>query len=178
MKTYDLVRELRREAIPVLGGFHSPMERECLSLLLGGSQPVVICLGRGLEGMRIPLLWKQPLADGRLLIFSCFDKRHRRLTRETAASRNRYVSILADQFLVAHAAPESGTERLCAQMLEAGKRIWTPPCEQNRHLLSLGAQPLTRETMLQLRPLSVGTGLNGELGGGLFSGRTGSLSSG
>jgi predicted Rossmann fold nucleotide-binding protein DprA/Smf involved in DNA uptake len=177
MKTYDLVRELRREAIPVLGGFHSPMERECLSLLLGGSQPVVICLGRCLEGMRIPGLWKQPLADGRLLILSCFDERHRRLTKETAACRNRYVSILADQVLVAHAAPGSRTERLCQKVLDSGKTVWTPLCQQNRHLLSLGAQPLTLETLPELRSLSAGPGLNGEREDDLFGGSAGTLRS-
>jgi predicted Rossmann fold nucleotide-binding protein DprA/Smf involved in DNA uptake len=162
MKTYDLVRELRRESIPVLGGFHSPMERECLSSLLGGSQPVVICLGRSLEAMRIPTLWKQPLADGRLLVLSCFDNRHRRLTRKTATTRNTYVSILADQVLAAHAAPGSGTERLCRKVLEAGKKLWATPCEQNRHLFSMGAQPLTLETLPELRALSFGTRTDGQ----------------
>ena len=43
LQTYDLARALRDAGIAVIGGFHSPMEKECLELLLRGRQPVVIC---------------------------------------------------------------------------------------------------------------------------------------
>ena len=32
LRTYDLARALRDAGIPVIGGFHSPMEKECLDL--------------------------------------------------------------------------------------------------------------------------------------------------
>ena len=41
LKTYDLARELRDKGVPVISGFHSPMEKECLSLLLRGKQPII-----------------------------------------------------------------------------------------------------------------------------------------
>ncbi len=34
IKTYDAIRQLRDAGIVVAGGFHSPMERECLDFLL------------------------------------------------------------------------------------------------------------------------------------------------
>jgi hypothetical protein len=34
LKTYDLARDLRDADVPVIGGFHTPMEKECLRLLL------------------------------------------------------------------------------------------------------------------------------------------------
>jgi predicted Rossmann fold nucleotide-binding protein DprA/Smf involved in DNA uptake len=34
--TYDLARALRDAGVPVICGFHSPMEKECLDLLLRG----------------------------------------------------------------------------------------------------------------------------------------------
>ena len=40
LQTYDLARALRDACVPVIGGFHSPMEKECLALLLRGTQPV------------------------------------------------------------------------------------------------------------------------------------------
>ena len=43
LQTYDLVRALRDAGVAVIGGFHSPMEKECLDLLLRGNQPIVIC---------------------------------------------------------------------------------------------------------------------------------------
>jgi hypothetical protein len=44
--TYDLARALRNSDVPVIGGFQSPMEKECLYLLLRGQQPIVICPAR------------------------------------------------------------------------------------------------------------------------------------
>ena len=51
---YDLARALRDSGISVISGFHAPMERECLDLLLRGRQPVVICPARNIERMRLP----------------------------------------------------------------------------------------------------------------------------
>src|SRR2546427_1298866 len=80
LQTYDLARALRDAGIPVIGGFHSPMEKECLALLLRGTQPVVVCPARGIENIRLPAAWKHPLAEGRLLILSPFERKHRRAT--------------------------------------------------------------------------------------------------
>lgn len=51
LKVYDAARELRDAGITVIGGFHSPMEKECLALLLRGRQPIVVCPAHGLEEM-------------------------------------------------------------------------------------------------------------------------------
>jgi hypothetical protein len=64
LKTYDLARALREAQIPVIGGFHSPMEKECLKLLLRGNQPVIICPARSIWS-RLPGEWKLPLDQGR-----------------------------------------------------------------------------------------------------------------
>ena len=55
LKTYDLARMLRETDATIIGGFQSPMEKECLDLLLRGSASVVVCPARGLGRMRIPL---------------------------------------------------------------------------------------------------------------------------
>ena len=39
LQTYDLAQCLRQSGVTVIGGFHSPMERECLTILLRGTQP-------------------------------------------------------------------------------------------------------------------------------------------
>ena len=39
VQTYDLARALRDAGVSVIGGFHSPMEKECLDFLLRGKQP-------------------------------------------------------------------------------------------------------------------------------------------
>jgi predicted Rossmann fold nucleotide-binding protein DprA/Smf involved in DNA uptake len=80
LQTYDVAKDLRATAIPVIGGFHSPMEYECLRILLRGPQPIIICPARSLNGMRLPKEYKKPLDQGRLLLLSPFLDKLRRAT--------------------------------------------------------------------------------------------------
>lgn len=142
LRTYDLARDLREQGVTVVGGFHSPMERECLTLLLRGEQPIVICPARSLERMRIPPEWRQPLEADRLLLLSPFPPTVRRITAATALARNRFVASVADRVFVAHAAPGSKTEEFCREVLSSGKPLLTFEAEENKELFKLGALPL------------------------------------
>ena len=53
---------LRDAKIAVISGFHSPLEKDCLELLLRGDQLIVICPARNIENMRMPAAWRGPLA--------------------------------------------------------------------------------------------------------------------
>src|SRR5574341_2356159 len=64
LRTYDLAIALREANIPVIGGFHTPMEKECLEVLLRGQQPVVICPARSIASLRMPISWRKPYAEG------------------------------------------------------------------------------------------------------------------
>ena len=146
LQLYDLAERLRAAAVPVIGGFHAPMERECLTLLLRGPGPVVVCLARGLEGMRLPPVYRRPLAEGRLLLLSPFHRSERRATAEMALLRNRVVAGLAGRVVVAHAAPGGKTEALCQEVVGWRKPLYTLAGPANAHLVALGAQPLTPES--------------------------------
>ncbi len=142
LRTYDLAQRLRDAAVPVIGGFHSPMEQECLRIFLRGKQPVIVCPARGLHGMRIPSEHKQVFEQGRLLYVSPFSEKLRRATVETALLRNRLVAALADQIIVPYAAPDSKTFELCRLLISWGKPLTTLPNKANGALLKLGARPL------------------------------------
>ena len=120
LQTYDLVRALRDAGVAVIGGFHSPMEKECLDLLLRGNQPIVICPARSIERMRFPAAWRKPLVEDRLLVLSPFGAKHQRATTDLAESRNRFIAALADEIFVAYAATGSKTERFCRELLNEG----------------------------------------------------------
>jgi predicted Rossmann fold nucleotide-binding protein DprA/Smf involved in DNA uptake len=142
LRTYDLIRSIRDARIPMIGGFHSPMEKECLTLLLRGTQPVIVCPARSIEGMRLRTSWKTPLAAGRLLILSPFPKKYRRITAELSETRNRFVAALAEQILVTHAGAGSKTERFFQALLSWRKPIWVLSSKENEHLVAKGAKPL------------------------------------
>jgi predicted Rossmann fold nucleotide-binding protein DprA/Smf involved in DNA uptake len=138
IKTYDLARKWRDDGITIIGGFHSPMEQECLTILLRGKQPVIVCPARSIETMRLKAEYKIPLGEGRLLILSPFAKKDRRVTSETSLARNYFVAALADEIFVTHAAPGSKTEQFCREVQEWGKEMRTFENEVNNNILSLG----------------------------------------
>ena len=142
LDTYDLARELRGASVTVVGGFHSPMEKECLDLLLRGTQPIIICPARSIDKMRIPKPWKTPLADGRLLVMSPFVEHRPRVTVELAGQRNRFVARLADEVFITHAAAGSKTEAFCEELLNQKKPVLTIDRPENAALLELGVQSL------------------------------------
>jgi predicted Rossmann fold nucleotide-binding protein DprA/Smf involved in DNA uptake len=142
LQTYDLAKRLREAGVPVIGGFHSPMERECLRILLRGSQPVIVCPARGLQGMRIPSEHKAALEEGRLLYLSPFPDKLRCATVDTAQFRNRFVAVLADQIIVPYAAPDSKTFELCRLLVAGKKPIYTMINEANASLLKIGVQSM------------------------------------
>jgi len=112
LAAYDQAARWRDSGRCVISGFHSPIEKECLSILLRGAQPIIICPARGIETMRVPGDWKAPLAAGRLLILSPFGATHRRVTADLAARRNELVAALADEAWFAHITPGGQAERL------------------------------------------------------------------
>ena len=145
LKTYDLARMLRETDAAIIGGFQSPMEKECLDLLLRGAASVVVCPARGLGRMRIPKNWQEPLAEGRLLILSFFTDRIRRPTTAIAAQRNAHIAALADRILIAHAEKGGKTEALCKDALAAGKPVFAIDSPDNAHLVELGVVPVHAE---------------------------------
>ena len=140
LKTYDLARAMRDTGVPVVGGFQTPMEKECLRLLLRGSQPVVVCPARGIEGMRLPRDWRAPLDEGRMLALSPFPSAQRRPTAALAERRNEYVVELASRVFIAHAAPGGRTEAFARNLAVSGKPLLTLDSPANANLMRMGAE--------------------------------------
>ena len=138
LRTYDLALALREAGVSVISGFHTPMEKECLEVLLRGQPPVIICPARSIHNMRVPGAWRKSLDNHCCLILSPFAAQYRRPTTDIAEQRNRFVATLAETLLVAHAAPGSKTERLCAELAALGKRIYTLDLPENAHLMQHG----------------------------------------
>lgn len=131
LKTFDAVTAMRDEGRTLIGGFHSPMEWECLGILLRGRQPVIWVPARSIVGMHLKPELQPAFSAGRLLILSPFEPKHKRVTAALAEARNRFVAALADRMFVAHAAPGSRTMALCEELHARGKQILTVPDPAN-----------------------------------------------
>ena len=128
LRALDTARRLRDEGATVISGFHSPIEAECLRILLRGKQPILVCLGRAMcpgaarAGMRIPSACRAAFDAGRVLFLSPFAESPKRVTKASAARRNEVVAALADAVFLAHVAPGGQT----AGMAELLKRWGVP----------------------------------------------------
>lgn len=147
LKTHGLAQQLKEANITVVGGFHSPIERECLRILLRDAQPIIVCPARSLGGMRIRAEYKKPIEEGRLLLLSPFKETQRRNTVETALERNRLVAALSDIIFIAHASQGSKTETFCRELLGWGKFVYTFDSDANANLIKLGAIPIDPKSL-------------------------------
>lgn len=143
LKAYDLAQTWRDKREAVIGGFHTPMEKEVLAILLKGTQPVVICLARGIGNMRLPAEWKAGVETKRLLILSPFDDKEKRVTAALAEERNRFVATVADRLFIAYAHPGGKTETLAREALAQGKPVFTFDHPATANLREMGARTIT-----------------------------------
>ncbi|MFZ5863739.1 MAG: DNA-processing protein DprA [Nitrospirota bacterium] len=128
LRAHDAARRLRDEGVTVISGFHSPIEKECLHILLRGKQPIIICPARAIETMRIPNECRAAFDAGRVLFLSPVTTQPKRVTKESALRRNEAVAALADAAYIAHVFPNGQTEHIAA-MLE---RWGVPMLEDGR----------------------------------------------
>lgn len=140
LETFELFKKIKNDNITMIGGFHSPMEKECLNILLRNKQPVIYCPARCIKKMRIPKEFKKLIDEGRLLIISPFNDKHNRATVKTTTLRNQFVAAIADYIFVAYAEAGGKIEHLCREIISWGKHIYTLDNKLNENLFSMGAE--------------------------------------
>jgi predicted Rossmann fold nucleotide-binding protein DprA/Smf involved in DNA uptake len=126
LRAHDTARRLRDENATVISGFHSPIEKDCLRILLRGKQPIIFCLGRAIEGMRIPPECRPAFDAGRILFLSPFVQSPRRVSSESALRRNEVIAALADAVFIAHITPGGKTERIAEMLRQWGVMFVSP----------------------------------------------------
>jgi hypothetical protein len=139
LKTFDTISRMRDEGRILIGGFHSVMEQECLSILLRGRQPVVWVPARSIIRMRLKPELVPAFKEDRLLILSPFAPQHSRVTAALSEQRNRFVAALCDRVFIPHAAPNGKTFALAQSLLQAGRQVDTFNDPSNAGLITLGA---------------------------------------
>jgi predicted Rossmann fold nucleotide-binding protein DprA/Smf involved in DNA uptake len=116
LKAFDQAAAWRDAGRCVISGFHSPLEQQCLDILLRGKQPIVMALARGLGNLRLPTNLRKALDDGRLTIVSPFPETEKRATADLARLRNRFVAALADDVVFAFVSPDGSLSHLAKEI--------------------------------------------------------------
>jgi len=150
IRALDAARELRDAGVCVLGGFHSPMERECLEILLRGKQPVGYCPAHGLDSLLLTESQSADVKNGRLVLIAAFPPEIRKATVEQAIQRNCLIADLATALWVPHAAPAGKVWTTVRKTLAVGKPVYTFDDPANRELLDAGAKPLNVSAITSL----------------------------
>lgn len=111
LEAYDKFKKWAADTeITIVSGFHSPVEKECLKLLLAGKANIILCPARELAHMRILKEWQPAVAEGRMLIISFF--KEKRADKQTTFQRNEFVTQSADELYVPYVSPESELNRI------------------------------------------------------------------
>jgi len=143
LRAQDWANARDGQSPPVIGGFHTPVERDVLRILLRGGAPVTIVLARAAKGWRPPAplgtAVRDAIAAGVAKIVSPFPETHRRTTAASAEARNRHILTLAQTIVVAHAAPGGRTEALARDAVASGLTILTFDSPHNANLVRIGA---------------------------------------
>lgn len=123
LMAFDWARSLPEEGTVLVGGFHSPIEQECLAIALRRHLPVIVCTARSFSRMRPATEWRRTVDDGRMLILSTFSPSARRLTEERSVERNHFAAALAEEICFVHAEPGGHAESLRNLAVSWGKTL-------------------------------------------------------
>ncbi len=120
LKVFERANLWRKERTTIIGGFHSPLEREVLEILLKGKGRIIISPARSLETMRLPQDWLKAIKENRLLIISPFQSVPR-VSRMTAAKRNQFVVQIADRIVFGYVSDGGKVEKLQQELVQINK---------------------------------------------------------
>lgn len=148
IQTYDAVRALRDVGTVVAGGFHSPMEAECLDFLLRGAQAVVLCAATGVRHVALEAEPKRALVGHRLCVLSSFGDDVERAMPQHGARRNDLVAAIADVVFVPHASPGGKAEANAIRAIGRGQTVITFADPSNDHLVRAGARAVSVAELL------------------------------
>ena len=112
----------RDDARPVIGGFHSDLEKDVLKLLLRGTCPIVLVLARTLW-REIPEELARPITSGRLLVVSAAPAAQR-ASAATALLRNRFVLDHAAEIVVGTLEPGGALSSLLSEYPSKPLRVF------------------------------------------------------
>jgi predicted Rossmann fold nucleotide-binding protein DprA/Smf involved in DNA uptake len=143
----ELLTQLAGLKAIFIGGWHSPLEKKSLKILLRESAPTIICLAKSVNRFGFFQELKTLLRQDRLLLLTHCSPNAKRISRNASIRRNHLVAGLANVLLVLAAPERSATFKLALAVIQLGKPVFAPKHPVNENLLASGALPATFETI-------------------------------
>lgn len=111
IKCFDWANHVKDGTDTIISGFHTPIEKDVLKILLRGNCPIISVLARGLK-KKLESELQKAIEQKRLLIITPFPEKVKRITEETAIRRNQMIAELADEILVGYSLLNGNLEKL------------------------------------------------------------------
>ena len=105
----DWAALVSKGTMPIISTFHSKLEQSVLEVLLAGSCPIIMVIGRKMYKTLPPKL-QTAFNSGRLLIVSVSEAN--RISRQSATLCNQYILENAKEVVVGFASPNGSLEKL------------------------------------------------------------------
>ena len=125
LKTFDAITQMRDEGQILMGGFHSMMEWECLSILLRGRQLIIWVSSTKHCWNAIETGTPASLPAGATAHPVALRARQQKNDSGPRRTAQSFVAALCDRMFVAHAAANSRTAALVEEFRTKGKPIFT-----------------------------------------------------
>lgn len=119
LKCYDWAIAMRDAGKWVILGAHSQLEKDVLHYLLKGTQPVVVVLARGMKKKLEPELQAE-VEKGRLLVVAPFPSKVKRVSTNTAMTRNMFILQHAHAIVLGYADPNGSLPETLAEAHPSG----------------------------------------------------------
>ena len=133
--------------ISFVGGWHSPLEKEALRVLLAQDASIIFCISKSLDRFIPSIEVGSRVGQGLALLLTHCSFKAKRITRDASMRRNELVIELAKAILVLSAPAGSASLKLARSALARGKPVHTLEHRLNKDLLLAGAVPATPETI-------------------------------
>lgn len=143
--TAELLRQVAGSKATFIGGWHSPLEKESLKILLRESPPTIVCLAKSINRFGFLQELKTLLNQDRLLLLTHCSPHAKRISRDASVRRNHLAAGLANVLLVLAAPEGSATFKLARSVIELPKPVFALEHPANESLLASGAFSATFE---------------------------------
>jgi broad specificity phosphatase PhoE len=106
----------------IISGFHSPLERSVLEVILAAHGCAVVALARDATRARVPAPWREAAGQGEIAIVSVAPNMPH-LTEDLASTRNDWVTNLASLIVIAHVESGGTLERNVTRWQSRGRQV-------------------------------------------------------
>ena len=127
------------KTIGFISGWHSPLEQECLRVVLTEEASLVFCTSKALDRFKPSAELKERVVQNKALLLTHCTPNAKRISRGASIRRNELVIELASVLLVLSAPEGSESLNLARAALDAGKPVFTLDHHMNRKLLGCSA---------------------------------------